>query len=422
MLKNLLNNNLVKQTSVLVSGTVIAQIIGLIATPILSRFYTPDNFGLLGSLLTIAAIISAVSSLKYEMAIILTSNKIEAKGLLTLSTCLLFLTTGLICISILICPTCLTYIGLEKVSVISVILLLLLVFGYGLFNILYQWHSKFENYALLSKFSVVQKLGIVILQLLIYVLFTNTYGLILGFTIGWLLALIILIIPEWKEINFLSFRLTHLKLLTKKYYRFPAYTAPQNLLNAISQGLPVLMLGYYFDATTVGLYFFTVRILLLPSTIIGKSIRQVFYKRASDLISNLSLLRNEYLKTTLVLFGIILIPVVTIFMFGPEIFQFLFGSKWLVAGEIASWLFLWTGLLFINQPSNALLLVLKKNNTQLIIDFILIVLRLYVLYYGGSTGDLLYTIKLYTLVGVVFNLLIIILGIYYTTYGNYSRR
>lgn len=422
MLNNILKNNLVKQTSILASGTIIAQIIGLIATPILSRFYTPDDFGLFGSILTIAAILSTVSSLKYEMAIVLTSNKTETRGLLALSIWLLLMTSGLVSIVILIYPELLTFIDLEKVSVITVASLLLLVFGYGLFNIFYQLHSKFENYTLLSKSIIVQKLGIVILQLLIFVFFANTYGLIIGFTIGWLLALIILIIPELKELKLHTFRLIYLKLLAKKYYRFSCFTAPQSLFNAISQGLPILMIGYYFDATAVGLYFFTVRVLQLPTTIISKSIRQVFYKQASDLISDLSKLKKEYLKITTFLFKIILIPVITIFMFGPEIFQFLFGSKWLDAGEIASWLFLWIGLLFINQPTNALLLVLKKNKIQFILDFFLIIFRLYVLYYGGSTGDLLFTIKLFTLVGVAFNLLLIFLGIYYTTYGYYSRR
>ena len=392
---NLLKNKLVKQTSVLAGGTIIAQIIGLIATPILSRFYSPDDFGLLGSLITIAVIISVIGSLKYEMAIVLTSDKTEAKGIFTLSTWLLLIITGLTCVFILIYPRCLTYVGFDKISITSVVLLLLLVLGYGLYNIFYQWYSKFENYSLLSKHAIAQKLGIVILQLLIFVLFTNTYGLVLGFSVGYLLSLLILIIPQWNEINLLSFKFTNLKLLTKKYYRFPLYTAPQNLLNAISQGSPVIMLGYFFDATTVGLYFFTVRILQLPSTIIGTSVRQVFYKRASDLKNNLTQLRKEFLNITLGLFGIISLPVLIIFMFGPEIFQFLFGPEWLKAGELASWLFLWIGLLFVNPPSNALLLVLKKNKLQLIIYFFLTIFRLFVLYYGGLTGDLLFTIKKY---------------------------
>ena len=411
MIKALLYNKLVKQTSVLAGGTVIAQIIGLIATPILSRFYTPNDFGLLGSLLTIAAIISVIGSLKYEMAIVLTSNRIETKGVFTLSIWLLLLFTGLISISVLIYPTWLTYVGLEKVTVTNVVLLLLLVLGYGLQNIYYQWHSKLENYALLSKNAMAQKLGIVIFQILTFVLFSSTYGLIVGFTFGWLLALLILIIPQWKEINQLPFRLTHLKLLAKKYYRFPAYTALQNLLNSVSQGLPILMLGFYFDATTVGLYFFAVRILQLPSTIIGKSVRQVFYKRASDLKSNLPQLRKEYLKTTFGLFGIILSPVVVIFIFGPEIFQFLFGKKWIEAGEISRWLFLWIGMGFCNSPSQSVLIILKKQNIFLFYEIVLTISRFLVLFITLSNSMILVdVIKFYSITGFLLNMSLIIIS------------
>ena len=414
MIKALLNNKLVKQTTVLAGGTIVAQVIGLIATPILSRFYTPDDFGILGSLLTVAAIISVIGSLKFEMAIVLTSNRIQTKGVFTLSIWLLLLFTGLVSISILIYPTWLTYVGLEKVTVTNVVLLLLLVLGYGLQNIYYQWHSKLENYALLSKNAVVQKFGIVILQLVAFFLFSSAYGLILGFTLGWLLALLILITPQWKEIGFLPLRLSYLKLLAKKYYRFPAYTAPQNLLNAVSQGLPVLMLGYYFDATTVGLYFFTVRILQLPSTFIGKSIRQVFYKHANDLKNNLQHLRKEYLKTTLGLFGMILIPVVVIFMFGPDIFQILFGSKWFEAGELASWMFLWIGMGFCNSPSQSVLIILKKQNIFLLYEIVLTISRFLVLYITLSNSMILLdVIKIYSLIGLFCNFSLIIISYHF---------
>lgn len=421
-LKTLLNNKLVKQTSVLAGGTIIAQIIGLLATPVLSRFYSPDDFGLLGILLTITGIIASIASLKFEMAIILTSNKAETNGVVSLS--FLILASIVVLVTIIFClfPNSLVLLGIDTVSLTTIILITLLILGYGLKNIFYQWHSKLENYSILSKNAIVQKLAIVILQLLLFILLSNSYGLVMGFTLGWLIALVILVYSLRNEISSLDFKLRDLKLLAKKYYRFPVFSAPQNLLNSLSQSLPILVLGYYFDATSIGLYFFTVRILQLPSSIIGNSIRQVFYKRASDLKNNLPRLRNEYFKTTLSLFGIILMPVVIIFIFGPEIFNFLFGQKWYEAGEFARWLFLWIGLLFVNPPSNALLLILNKNKYQLIIDVFLIFSRALALYYGGNSGDLLFTIKLYAFVGVIFNLIIIFYGIYFITNGNYNRR
>ena len=418
MIRNIFINKLVKQTGTLASGSVLAQIIGLLATPVLSRYYFPEDFGLLGSILTLAGIITVILSLKYELAIVLTEKREETHSVVGLSLLImigLFIIIGGIMITK---PSLLKYMGINNISTLIVFMLLLITLGLGIQNILYQWHTKFENYKTMSKNRVIQKISIVFLQLVIVLLFSNHFGLIWGFTIGLLLSLLILILPLKHEIA--SFKINKQDLIqsSKKYFRFPLYTAPQNLLNAISQGLPVLLLGSFFDLKTVGFYFFAVRILQLPSSVIGGSIRQVFYKRASDLRTNIPQLFIEFKKTTFGLFCLIIIPVMIVFMFGPELFSFCFGSEWEKAGEMAKWMMLWIGIMFVNPPSNAVLLVLNKNNNQLVLDVLLVSLRALALYVGGSTGDIIYTIKLFSVVGLFFNLILITISYNYLRYGN----
>ncbi len=418
MIRKIISNKLVKQTGTLASGAMLAQIIGLLATPVLSRYYFPEDFGLLGSILTLAGIIAVILSLKYEMAIVLTEKRKETYSVVGLS---LLIMIGLFFIisSILIKePSLLKYMGVNNTSTLIVIVLLLITLGLGVQNILYQWHTKLENYGTMSKNKVIQKMSIVFLQLVIILLFSNHFGLIWGFTLGLLISLLVLILPLKQEIKSLKLNKHDLIRSSKKYFRFPLYTAPQNLLNAISQGLPVLLLGYFFDLKTVGFYFFAVRILQLPSSVIGGSIRQVFYKRASDLRTNIPQLFIEFKKTTFGLLCLIIVPVIIIFMFGPELFSLCFGSEWEKAGEMAKWMMLWIGLMFVNPPSNAVLLALNKNNNQLVLDILLISIRALALYIGGSTGDIIYTIKLFSIVGLFFNIILITISYNYLRYGN----
>ena len=107
-----------------------------------------------------------------------------------------------------------------------------------------------------------------------------------------------------------------------------------------------------------------------------------------------------------------------VFMFGPELFSFCFGSEWEKAGEMAKWMMLWIGIMFVNPPSNAVLLVLNKNNNQLVLDVLLTSLRALALYVGGSTGDIIYTIKLFSVVGLFFNIILITISYNYLRYGN----
>lgn len=418
MIFKIFKHKFVKQTWTLASGTILAQIIALLATPVLSRYYLPEDFGMLGSILTLTGIIAVILSLKYELAIILTEKKEETYSVVGLSF-LIMIGVFIIVSGILLKePSLLKYMGINNTSTLIVILFLIITLSQGVQNILHQWHSKLENYGTMSKNRIIQKISIVFLQLVIVLLFSNHFGLIWGFALGLMVSLFIYILPLKQEIASIKLNKQDLIRLSRKYFRFPLYTAPQNLLNGISQGLPVLLLGYFFDLKTVGFYFFAVRILQLPSSVIGASVRQVFYKRASDLSTNIPQLYNEFKKTTFSLLCLIIIPVLIIFTLGPSLFTIFFGQEWEMAGQMAKWMILWIGLMFLNPPSNAVLLVLNKNNYQLLLDILLISFRALALYVGGSSGDIIYTIKLFSVVGVGFNIILIIISYNYLRYGN----
>ena len=422
LLDKLLNNKLIQQISTLVTGSLIAQIIGFAVTPILSRLYLPEDFGFFGSLMTLAGIISVALTFKYEMAIILTKKKIETEGVVRLSLVVLFSLFLVLTCVLSFKPILLTHLGLSSSSLLIVFLLLSIVLFQSLQNVFIQWHSKLENYNVISKNRVVQKSVIIIVQLNAIYFFSNHFGLIIGFLTGLIISLILLIHPFIRDWYSIRFNKKYLRVLSLKYYRFPLYTAPQSLLNSISQGLPILMLGYYFDLRIVGLYFFAVRILEIPSTMIGGSIRQVFYKRASDLRDNLTLLRAEFNKITLGLLALISLPAITLFVFGPQIFSWCFGSEWYEAGLMAKWMILWVSISFVNPPANVVLLALNKNSYQLILDIFLLTFRILALYFGGLSGDIIYTIKLYSLVGLVLNSALILSSYYYlrNVYNNPS--
>ena len=63
------------------SGTAISQGILIAATPILTRIFSPENFGIFALYLSIVGTISLVSSWKYELAIVLPDKDDDAKAL-----------------------------------------------------------------------------------------------------------------------------------------------------------------------------------------------------------------------------------------------------------------------------------------------------------------------------------------------------
>ena len=70
---------------VVMAGTGIAQIISLRLAPVLSRLFTPSDFGIAGSFEAIASIIAAGVTLEYSQAIMLPKEKKDALGVLAVS-------------------------------------------------------------------------------------------------------------------------------------------------------------------------------------------------------------------------------------------------------------------------------------------------------------------------------------------------
>jgi len=409
MLSKILKNTLVKNTITLVSGGVIAQIVALFCTPILSRYFTPEEFGVLGGVLTVSSILTVVICMKYEMAIVLSSDSIERNQIVTICMAILISFSCIVFPVFYLYPETLVWLGLTQTNNTLISLLCLLVLGTGIQKTFYQLHVKLGNYKLLSINRVVQKLAIVLVQLIFALFFMDELGLIWGYVLGFGFSLPFLIYSIRNELKFNFF---NSKLLEpfKRYYRFPLFNAPQSMLNSVSQGLPVLMLGKFFNLEQVGLYFFTVRILQLPSSIIGGSIRQVFYKRASEIKSDSVQIKKEFFKTTKGLFTIILGPMIIIFSYGSEIFSFVFGEEWRVAGEYSRWMVLWIGAGFINPPAMSLYLIYNKQGHLFVMETILFVSRFAVLYLFAQKGNMLHTIQMYSLVGLVYNLFIVIYG------------
>ena len=65
-----LNNNAsLKHIAMIAGGTTLAQGINILSTPILSRIYSPEDFGVTAVFISMVSILSVISALRYDLAI-----------------------------------------------------------------------------------------------------------------------------------------------------------------------------------------------------------------------------------------------------------------------------------------------------------------------------------------------------------------
>ncbi len=417
ILKKNLKNEFIRNVSLLVGGTFIAQLIAIGSSPVLSRLYSPDDFGIFATFMAILGIVSTLSLLKYELAIVVEKNNKYANHLEVLNYLILIIFTVLFTIGLSLVPV--NVFEKLNLSIGNYIYLLtpLLIFT-GVFAIQNNVLNREKKYKLLSLAKVINKIGIVVFQIIFGFTTFHFLGLIFGNLLGLIIVVIFIIIKRnnfFKIFN--NIKLIDLWSVANKHYRFPKYTAPQTLLNTLSNQAPIYILGYFYGLNVVGAYWMAMRIIQLPGLLIGTSVRQVYYQKASEIALNKKEAIKLFNKTTLSLIKLIIIPVLVIFIFSKQLFILILGNDWELAGKFARWMILWIGIGFATTPSVMSLFIYNKQKINLIYDFLLLTGRILVLLVGGFYFDVMETIIIFSILGIIFNLTLLLYVKYKVMYN-----
>ncbi len=393
----------IKQIATLMSGTLFSQAIMLLIIPVLTRIYTPAEFGVYSLFFSVAMIVGLVSSLKYDQAIMLPKSDKDANALMFLSLAItLLVSILLLLIIVLFYPFWMEHFSKLRGYIYFIPLSVLIIGFLQVFNA-YSTRNELYKKSMLSQ--MINATTTVSTQSVGRYLFgLNT--LIGGKILGDLFALIFLIYSHIKantiHLNALSKR--RLVLNLKKYDDFPKYQSLTVFINTLSQNVPVILFMSLFSAEVAGFYSLMVRALQTPVLLVGGSTREVFYQKASKLYAEGRNFYELYKKTTLTLIKLFIVPLIMIALFGEEIFSFIFGEKWVVSGEIARVSIFWFLFAFINPPSTVSYNILGLQKIQLRFQLVLIVLRVLAIYGGYYFYDsFMASIIFYAIVGIGMN-------------------
>ncbi len=426
-LNNIINKRpFVKNVALLVSGTALSQIIVVAISPIITRLFSPSDFGAFGVYTAVVGIFVTIAALKYDQALMLPQSIEEASNILAIASMSILLTSGvfaLLCYALIIyAPGIFINIQIVKEMKMFIPVSILLSAMYQLFIF---WSSR-KKLFIHSSISQISR-GAVLSGSQTLAGFHNLgpFGLIAGTIIGDSCALVYLIYRSLKadfDMFKKSINIATMARLLKEYKDFPLYGGPQSLLNAISQSLPILLFAQYYGSSTAGLYAMSVRILQLPSNLLLNSIRQVYFQRANELYNNKGDVFLLFLKTTIGLAAIIILPGLLIILFAPYLFSTVLGDEWYKAGIYARWLILWIISIFANVPSVLTAQIYRKQKLLLIFDVILLISRSGIIIYGGAMLSDLDTIIAYSVIGAIFNVALIIWAFNFTLRRRYLDR
>jgi lipopolysaccharide exporter len=358
----------------LAGGTAFAQAIGLLVIPLLTRLYTPYDFGNYSLYTAGFGLLVPLVHFRYAQAIMLPKEDQEALEVLRLSLRLSVffgVTIFLIFIS-----SDLSFLPLPKIihqPWVLAIISCALVFG-GTIQSYNEWSNRMKNYFLMSLSRVTQTGGMVLSQSAAGLIWGSSFlGLMSGHILGNVLGLAALI----KGNNSLKGKplffspLEPLLSSMKRYKRFPLFTYWGNMLDGIaSHGTP-LMFALYFQSDMVGKYALANTALSAPVMLIGHSIAKVLYQRMSENLKNGLDIRDLVRAVLFRQFLLSLIIGIVIYFFGPALFGFFFGDNWISAGYFAQILIPAMFFQFILSGLTTVLLVKERQGLLLIAQIVL---------------------------------------------------
>jgi len=346
------------------SGATFAQIIPIFVTPILTRLYTPSDFGVFAFYMGVVLIASVAITLRYEHVIIVTKSDDDANSAVVL-------VLVLVCV-LSVVLFCIVSLGVMFIDVSSFYngpkwlfyLLPISTLNIGVYQAFYAYLNRNQVYRALAVGVVIQTSVTAVVNIIFGVLDFGAVSLIVGTLLGQIASNGYLIFKIYKHCpDVLKWvPLPALKVIAKCHAKFPKFALPGGFLNVLTTQLPVLLFTNLWGVSIAGYYSLMQRVLGKPTAFLGRSISDVFRERASKDYATKGDCRDIYVKALKTLSCMSLPPALLLFVAAPVMFKYVFGSEWVVSGEYVRIMVPMFLTSFVASPLSYVLYITGKQN------------------------------------------------------------
>ncbi|GHU83515.1 polysaccharide biosynthesis protein [Spirochaetia bacterium] len=408
----LLEHDFFKNVSKVAGATLLVQVIGIITMPIISRLYTPQAVGQFSLFNSIVGILSVFGTGMYDSALILPKEKKDGFSLVFVSHGFAFIVMAVLFLLIVYFGKNFESIANYKTISKYFLLIPLFVFFTSSKNIMIIWNNRNKQFGFNAKINILNAVATKSTNIL--------FGFI-GFATGIMLIIvnflvlvvesifrIIIFTSQERGDSFRNLSIVTIKKNIVRYKKFPLIATWGGLLDTGSVLIVPILLSIYFTDSDVGLYGQSLTLVQLPIALIGSSIGQVLSQKLSvakntgelsDIITSIFPL---LLKIGIPIFAII-------FFWGEEIFSFFLGDRWAVSGIYAGMLAPWCCLKLCLSPMSAVFSVLERQGLLLFLTMFILISRVISIAIGGYYNNIYLSVLLFSITGVVCNVIGIIL-------------
>lgn len=348
-----------RNVGILASGTVFAQILMATALPVLTRLYAPEDFSVLAVFVATTSLFTVIANLRYNLAIPLPESNADAMALLAGAIAAALGVTTICAVIVLLAPEfTIKLIGQPGLGPYLWMIPLSILIA-SIYNALQYWASRQKRFKLVTRTRITRSIGGVSGQLGLGLASTGPMGLLFGQLLSEGMGIIALLRDLIRNDSETARQITWNKVKEQlhRYRRFPLFSGPEAIFDTASTQVPMIIIAIYATGAEAGFLFLAIRLLGMPSRIIGASVAQVFLVEAPGKLRDGGLYALT-LKTVKYLLLIGFPPMMLAAVLAPPLFPVIFGPDWAKAGWLVVWMAPSFLLQFAVSPVSSLLHVM----------------------------------------------------------------
>ena len=387
----------------LFTSTLTGQLLGFLITPVLSRLYSPSDFGMFQLFISIVGMTASFATLSYYNAILLPERDEDSANLVVLCLFLVTVTAVVVTVVFFLSSAFLEkFLNAPGLSLYLPLIPIAIGFN-GFAYVLGNWLSKKEEFGTIAKANILSSFTGKGTSAGIGFIAPSPFGLILATIVN---DGTICLIQGRKVLSGLAvFSKTSVKRIRElavRYKKFPLYSMGSDTAGSAAVQTAPFLLAFFFSPVIVGYYSMAYLVMRLPTKMIGTAIATVFFQRASAEKNRTGSMKHVVTAVHTRLISLGMFACLLVMVLGPELFSFLLGSHWADAGVYAQVFAPWFFVSFISVPLVYIFSVLEKQSVGLWFSLLQLVASIIALVIGGLSDSPLVGMILLSATGVVF--------------------
>ena len=349
------NSQYIQNFTALAGSEIFAQAILIGVTPILTRVYSPAEFGQYEFFKTSALLLVVISFLNYDASIY--SSRNETERINSVLLCVMVLVAICIVASVVLFVFNDIFVQIFQTEIKDGWFWTLPVYTFfaALTNLMLVVLTKGGSFKLISSIKIIVSILVASTQLFFGWLNLGYWGLVYSTIMVQFIAFVLYFKSFYKQFqdNFKDLSFNTSKIIMKTYWRLPFIVFPGNFLNNLAQSLPVFYLGR-FDSQILGYYGLAQRIIGFPLNFVTAAVKRLYVKELTDEIEKTGIGVNAYNKNLKIYGMIAFVLILGLLAFTKPLLPILFGKEWLPAvpfvmilGILFSVRFIFGGLSFV---------------------------------------------------------------------------